>query len=118
MIVAGVVRGESGGHLEMRRAIFEGFRYNPEIRAQYLEQAVPDQEPSVNNDPDIIYLAKFEVRDRPLPRGLGDAILKARQTEPKNHSRFGTGIHEKDFGKVRASAVTLFYVPVFVGLSW
>jgi len=37
---------------------------------------------------------------------------------PQNHSKFGTGVHEKDIGKVRISAVTVLYVPIFVKLSW
>jgi hypothetical protein len=74
--------------------------------------------PAIVNDPDTVYLPKFEVEDRPLPRGLAEAIEKSRFAGPQNKSRLGTGIHEKDFGKVRGPVVTVFYIPIFAGLSW
>jgi hypothetical protein len=84
----------------------------------YEEQAAADPQSSIVNDPDTVYLPKFEVEDPPLPRGLAEAIAKSRFTGPQNKSRLGTGIREKDFGKVRASVVTVFYIPIFAGLSW
>lgn len=110
--------GQPASYSEVRRAIFDDFRYDPEVREGYEEQAVADPQSSIVNDPDTVYLPKFEVEDRPLPRGLAEAIEKSRFAGPQNKSRLGTGIHEKDFGKVRGSVVTVFYIPIFAGLSW
>ena len=115
-----VARGETQTHAEMRRVIFESFRFDPESPAKNQEKPVPDPDLAqpVESDPELIVLPKFEIRSRPLPRGLAEAIATSRPLEPQNHSRFGTGIHEKDFGKVRAYAVTVLYVPICLGLSW
>jgi hypothetical protein len=37
---------------------------------------------------------------------------------PQNTRRLGTGIRQRDFGKVRLSTVTVFYLPIFIGASW
>jgi hypothetical protein len=110
--------GEIGARSEMRRAVVESFRYNPEMRQEIEELTASNLEVPVPTDSDVVILEKFEVNERPVPRGLADAIAKARPLGPQNHSRFGTGIHQKDFGKVRFSAVTILYVPVFLQLSW
>ena len=116
--VAPGARGESEAHPEMRRAIVESFRYNPELKTKNDEQPVLDLGDSVKSDPEVIILPKFEVKERRVPRGLADAIATAKPLGPQNHSKFGTGVHEKDIGKVRISAVTVLYVPIFVSLRW
>ncbi|MGC4074333.1 MAG: hypothetical protein QM760_17835 [Nibricoccus sp.] len=110
--------GEPERQSEVRRAIFDDFRYDPEFRKAYEEQAAADPQSSIMNDPDTVYLPKFEVEDRPLPRGLAEAVEKSRFAGPQNNTQLGTGIREKDFGKVRASVVTVLYIPIFAGLSW
>jgi hypothetical protein len=105
-------------HPEMRRAVLESFRYDPELRAKDEGPSSASQSEPVKNDPEVIVLPKFEVKERRVPRGLAEAIVRARPLEPQNHSRLGTGIHQADIGKVRVSAVTVLYVPVFLGLSW
>jgi hypothetical protein len=37
---------------------------------------------------------------------------------PQNTTKFGTGMRQRDFGKVRVSTVTIFYIPIFIGASW
>jgi hypothetical protein len=117
-LTAVIIRAETGTHPEIRRAIRESFQYSPVAQTSTEEPPAPILAPEVKIDSDIIVLPKYEVRSRPLPRGLTEAIAKSRSFEPQNHSKFGTGIHEKDFGKVRFSAVTVLYIPVLVGLSW
>jgi len=109
---------ETGTHSDIRRAIRESFQYSPIVQANAQERTNPEPAPEVKNDSEIIVLPKYDVRSGPLPRGLTEAIAKARPLGPQNHSKLGTGIHEKDFGKVRFSAVTVLYIPIFVGLSW
>lgn len=118
VFVAVVGRGETGNRSNMRRALRESFHYDPAVRAKSLEQPAPELAPEVEGDPEIIVLPKYMVESRPLPRGLVEAVAASRSLEPQNQSRLGTGIHEKDFGKVRAYAVTVLYVPILVGFSW
>lgn len=116
VFVAG--RGESEIRTDMRRAVREGFRYDPAVRATSLEQPAPELAPQVEGDPEIVVLPKFEVKSPPLPRGLVAAVAASRPLEPQNKSKWGTGVHEKDFGKVRAYAVTVLYVPILFGFRW
>lgn len=109
---------ETVTHSKLSQAIRDSFQYSPVAQTSTEQQPAPDSLPEVKNDAEIIVLPKYEVKSRPLPRGLTQAIAKARPLGPQNHSKLGTGIHEKDFGKVRVSAATVLYVPIFVGLSW
>lgn len=100
-------------------ALRQSFPYDPSVRAKSAPVAAADAASPGTNGSDVVVLPKVEVTSRPLANGLAEAIANQRPaTRPQNHSRFGTGIHEKDFGKVRASAVTIFYIPVLVGFSW
>jgi hypothetical protein len=117
-VEAGAVSAVVAPHPEVRQAVLDSFKYNPVAQAPSLDQPVPSLAPAVESDTEIVVMPKFEVRTRPLARGLEEAMAKARPVEPQNHSTLGTGVHEKDFGKVRAFAVTVLYVPILFGLSW
>lgn len=68
--------------------------------------------------PEAVALPTFEVEARALDRGLVTAMANARSPEPQKRGKFGTGVQEKDFGKVRAFTVTVLYIPIFVGVRW
>jgi len=65
-----------------------------------------------------VVMSKMEVTVSAYERNLPAAMANWRDPRPRNDSRFGTGMHQKDFGKMRASVVTILYVPIFFGLSW
>ena len=113
-----VAQGETENHSDLRRVIRDSFQYDPAVRAKSQEQPIPELAAYVEGEPEIIVLPKFEVKSRPLPRGLVEAVAASRPLEPQNQSKLGTGVHEKDFGKVRAYAVTVLYVPIMFGLRW
>lgn len=121
---ASVIRSEESGHAKssptVRRAILAGFSYNPSAREKPPEQSSPAlvQAQPTPADPDVVVMAKFEVAARPYERGLPTAIANWRDPGPQNNTRFGTGTRQKDFGKVRASVVTILYIPIAVGFSW
>ena len=102
----------------LRSALHASFPYDPGARAKSPEASAADQAPQGALDPEIVLMPKVEVTSRVLDRGLTAAIANWRPTGPQNHSKFGTGIHQKDFGKVRASVITILYIPVGFGLSW
>ena len=118
------ISSEESGPLKsspnVRRAILEGFSYRTSAREKGPEEISPvlvAAQPKVV-DPDVVVMAKFETTSRAYERGLPAAIANWRDPKPQNNSRFGTGLHQKDFGKVRASMVTVLYVPILVGFSW
>jgi hypothetical protein len=117
-LTAVTIHAETGPRTEIQQAILNSFQYRLVAKTNDQEQPTPDVAPAVGIDSDIIVLPKYEVRSRPLPRGLTEAIARSRSLGPQNQSKFGTGIHEKDFGKIRVSAITVLYIPVLVGLSW
>ncbi len=102
----------------LRSALHESFPYDPSARTKRPEQSSVDQAAQGTDDSEIVVLPDVEVTSRVLDRGLTAAIANQKPTGPQNHSKFGTGIHEKDFGKVRASVITILYIPVGFGLSW
>ncbi len=114
----------SGGSSEakspsiVRSALRDSFPYDPAVRAKSLVPASPDQAAQGTLDSDVVVLPKVEVTSRRFDRDLPAAIANWRPTGPQNHTKFGTGIRQKDFGKVRASVMTIFYIQVGVGLSW
>ncbi|HEU5078819.1 MAG TPA: hypothetical protein VFT72_06380 [Opitutaceae bacterium] len=60
-----------------------------------------------------------ELRITPLiDYDLAADIKKTRPLKAQSQVKYGTGVYQKDFGKVRASAMTILYVPVLVGVSW
>lgn len=101
-------------------ALRESFRYDASLRAQAVQAASADSHDaaSADDDSDVVLLPKMAVNERPLPRDLGADIARWRSQAPQNHTRLGTGIHQKDFGKVRVGVMTLFYIPIAVGASW
>ena len=87
-------------------------------------EAATDRETTVvryasEDHADPIVLETMSVVERSNHRQLSTAINSPRAPKaPQNVSKVGTGIHQRDFGKVRVSAVTLFVSPVLVGASW
>jgi hypothetical protein len=103
----------------LRRVIRESFRYDPNARPKSSGQFSPALVAPQNAvDPETVVMAKLEVRSRPIDHGLSEAIAKYRDPRPQNNRKFGTGVIEKDFGKVRMSAATILYIPIAIGISW
>lgn len=70
----------------------------------------------LSQDPEVVVMEELKVTPL-MDRDLGVDIKKTRPLKAASHVKFGTGVHEKDFGKIRASAVTILYVPVLFGFS-
>jgi hypothetical protein len=105
--------------LLIRDAIRETFPYDPAAPKENTGSALAGEpSPQANSDPNIIVLDNYNVRSRAFERDLPLAIQRWRPSGPQNKTKFGTGIRQKDFGKVRASMVTILYIPVLVGFSW
>lgn len=105
--------------LEMREAVLQTFPYDPSLRKESVDpEAGPEAPTKAQSDPDLVVLDTYEVRSRAFDRGLPEAIRRYHPPGPQNRTKFGTGIRQKDFGKVRASMVTILYIPVLVGFSW
>jgi hypothetical protein len=105
--------------LLIRDAIRETFPYDPAAPKENTSSVLAaEPSPQASSDPSIIVLDKYNVRSRAFERDLPIAIQRWRPSGPQNKTKFGTGIRQKDFGKVRASMVTILYIPVMIGFSW
>lgn len=117
-LVAPIAQGETGPHPEIRQAILADFQYLPAMQAKSLDQPLPDLAPPVESDPEIVALPRFEVRSSRLPRGLEEAVEKSRPDGLHDDVKLGTGVHVRDFGKVRMAVATVLYIPIYIGFSW
>jgi hypothetical protein len=118
-LVAPIAQAETGPHPEIRQAVLDSFQYFPVVvQAKSLEQPVPDLAPPVESGPATMVLPKFEVRSSRLPRGLEEAVAKSQPDGLHNDIKLGTGVHVKDFGKVRVAVATVLYIPIYIGFSW
>lgn len=102
----------------LQRALRESFHYDPGARPKSIDQSSEEQKQESEPDPDLLYLPKLEVKGPRVDRGFAEAIATARPTGPQNISKWGTGIHQKDFGKLRLSVVTVLFIPINAGISW
>lgn len=108
----------TANYSRFRRAVLDTHPYAPVARTEPEEESIPILLTRTRADPDVLLMPKFEVFADEFDRGLHEAILNYRDPRPINNTRFGTGLRQKDFGKVRAGVVTIFYIPVMFGLSW
>ena len=113
---AQVVEGRS--HSEMRSAMLEGFVFEQKPKPIESTVVLVDRSSQAAVDPDTVVMEKMVVYDRNLYWDLASDIKKGRPVHAQSHSKFGTGVYEKDFGKVRAACVTVLYIPIMVGISW
>src|SRR4051812_45566787 len=112
--------GPAKASSRVRRALLERFPYDPAARPKAAKEISPIlvRAQPAPGDAEVVVMSQIEVTERVRERDLTAAIASWRDPGPRNDSRFGTGVHQKDLGKVRASVVTILYVPVFFGLSW
>jgi hypothetical protein len=102
---------------ELRKAALAGFTYdNGSVQAP----VAPESSKSIPSspDPDAVVMDKVEVTSRYLDKDLDSAITRFGQSGPRSSQKLGTGVVEKNFGRARMSAATMFYVPINIGLSW
>ncbi|HEY0944529.1 MAG TPA: hypothetical protein VGD81_04650 [Opitutaceae bacterium] len=115
-VATSLARGE--GDKGIQRAIVESFPYNSNFRAENPETESPQPTQPSDVDSEVVTLPEVEVRTHTFDRQLAAALENSQPLAPRNHTVLGTGIREKDFGKVRGHVATVFYVPVRFGISW
>lgn len=82
------------------------------------QESLPEAVAEAASDPNTIVMEKVTVEGSPFYRRLHTDIKNARQLKAQSAPKLGTGTYQRDLGKIRASALTIFYVPVQVGISW
>jgi hypothetical protein len=117
-LITPIARGETGPHPEIRQAVLADFRYLPVVPEKGLDLTVPSLAPPLESEAGLMVLPKFEVRSSRLPRGLDEAVVKSQPDGLHNDIKLGTGVHVRDFGKVRMAVATVLYIPVYIGFSW
>lgn len=93
------------------------FPYDPEVRTRVLAEA-PDPTVQGELSPEVVMLPEFEVNSTAIDLDLARAIENSRPVRESGPRKLGTGVVQKDFGKTRIGAVTVLYIPIFIGFSW
>ena len=109
----------------MREALAREYHFAPKTDAEKPAPTTNPDRPATNEEfshddgIDTVVLDKMTVVGHADLSRLEKAINAPRRPDgPQNSSKFGTGIHERDFGKVRVSVVTILFIPVFISASW
>lgn len=102
------------------RALLESFPYRPSPPPTVPKEQIPIPESTETNDSDVIVLPQLDVHSLSprTERSLDRAVERSQMFAPVDTTRVGTGVRERDFGKVRATARTILYVPVALKFSW
>lgn len=107
---------------QLTKAILDRHPYQPAEPAKSTEPPSADQSAPRPAAPlgglDIVVLPKYEVRSASVTRGLTEEMVRSRPPGPINQHTFGTGVYQKDFGKVRVGVVTILFIPIQIGMSW
>jgi hypothetical protein len=109
---------DSRSHPELRNAMLEGFVFEPKPKPVDGDVILVERTAQAVVDPDAVVMEKLIVSDRNLYWDLASDIKKGRPAHAQSHAKFGTGVYEKDFGKIRAFSVNVLYIPILVGVSW
>jgi hypothetical protein len=106
----------------MRQMLLREYRYTPETSdASIATTHKPAQDTILrpSDESDAVILERITVVDTYDFRELEKAVNSPHPPKgPQNTRKFGTGIRQRDFGKVRLSTVSVFYIPIFIGASW
>lgn len=106
-------------HAESRRAVLEDFKFDDAPKPPDSEEPIEEKSPSADEvPPDTVVMERFEIKERKIEWDLAADIKKTRPLGPQSKSKWGTGVHQKDFGKTRVSVVTILYVPIQINASW
>jgi hypothetical protein len=101
----------------MKRRALAGFSFDVKAKPDATQERAPE-EPAEFRDPNVVQMETVQVTTSALDRDLAADVKKTKGLRGESHRKLGTGVVEKDFGKVRMSAVTILYVPILVGFSW
>lgn len=72
------------------------------------------------DDEGVVKMAPFEVDGGPRLDGLDEDLARQRQQWKRNEIRENLGfrVHTRKGEKVTLQAMTLFYIPITVGIAW
>lgn len=103
---------------ELKRAALASFSFTETPAPVAGVTATEKKDVKASEDDSLVVMDKMKVSAKFWDRDLDADIHKTVSLKPINSSKFGTGLHQKDFGKVRGSVVTVLYVPIMIGISW
>ena len=124
VMLATIAYAEVQDASEPREKVRESMKATMLREYHYAPESVIDRQSTVvryhsDDQPEPVVLDRMSVVERSNHRQLAAAINSPRAPKgPQKVGKFGTGVHARDFGKVRVSAVTIFYIPVLICASW
>ena|GEM_PF-4950388 len=111
-------QGAEQNHPELKSAALREFTYVPRETAESAAHP-PGRAGTVTTvNPDAVVMDEVRVESRFWDKDLVSDVQKTKRLKAHSETKWGTGVHEKDFGKIRASVVTVLYVPILVNASW
>lgn len=99
------------------RAALESFTYSGKPAVFPTQQSHAQASRSDLGD-NPVQMERVVITTGRLPSYLPPRSVVEKPKSSESHSKFGTGVHVKDFGKVRAYSVTILYIPILIGFSW
>jgi len=114
-------------HPEVRAALRTEFRFGPSAKegdppapAWSTKTFVSEMPPASADEPGVVRMPAMIVKgdrtSRELAARLGTQAANSELRE--NCRRLGIGVHEHRLGRAMVYAVTVFYIPITVGISW
>jgi hypothetical protein len=101
----------------MRRELSETIKSQYRYGDAAAPRAKPPPDPA--SAPAIVMPQYVVTAPRMDWRNFESAVQRGQQRDAPRKAKWGCGpLVSKDFGKVRMSVISIFYVPVFVGFSW
>ena len=112
-------------HPEVRAAVGAEFQFTPPEKrdaapAWSTHAFLSEMPPASADEPGVVRMPAMIVKgdrtSRELAARLGAQAANSELRE--NCRRLGIGVHEHRMGRAVAYAVTVFYIPITVGISW
>jgi len=112
-------------HPEVRAAVRSDFQFLPPEKrdaapAWSTHASASDLPPASADDPGVVKMAPVIVKGDRVFRAMNEAMKKqaAAAEVRKEYSRLGIGVHVHKLGPAALYMITVFDIPVQVGISW
>jgi hypothetical protein len=114
-------------HVDFRSEVAAQFKFTPPPHETPVLEispvlknpvSVPFDQVAPADDPEVVKMPAYTVMETIRNRDLHAAIMKGQAQAQAKKVKFGTGLRELRLKRVTLSAVTIFYIPVAVGISW
>lgn len=110
---------ETSARVRLRETLVKDFPFRAPTKPA-ATQAAPTEADAASADPEVVVLPQLDVHGvHPrIERAEARAIERSVTLAPADTVTLGTGLRERDIGKVRIGTTRILYVPVHLKISW